>query len=147
MTALAAAYPRQYKSLGDVEVTEYEVEAGEVIYQGGLVMIDTDGYAKPASDLANHKVVGFADEDVDNTSGADGALKVRVLSNITGRIAASSVTRGDLDGPLMYVVDDNTVDETTPANSVKAGFMVAPFISTTEVWLYVPKFGAHLFGL
>lgn len=148
MAALAEAYPREFKDLGNVVETEYEVEAGETIYQGGLVMIDNEGYAKPASDLANHSCVGFADEDVDNTSGADGAVKVRVLSNITGRIAATGVTRAMLQtSPLMYMVNDNEVDNTDPGQSIKAGVMVAPFISTTEVWLHVPPFGMHTYGL
>lgn len=146
MTALAAAFAREFKDLDGSIVTEYPVKASAVIYQGGLVMLHTGGYAIPAADTANCKVVGWADESVTGTA-SDGGATVRVRSGCAAKMASSSTAITDMDAPLMYVVDDNTVDETSPANSVKAGVMVMPYISTTKVWLHIPRYGVHTYGL
>lgn len=146
MSALAAGVARDFKDLDGSIVTEYLVKASAVIYQGGLVMLDTGGYLVPAADTANCKVVGWADESVTGTA-ADGGSKCRVRSGCSAKMASSSTAITAMDAPLLYVVDDNTVDETSPANSVKAGIMVYPYISTTLVWMYIPRYGVHLFGL
>lgn len=146
MTAITAAVTRSYMDENIAVYRDYPVEAGESIVQGALVMVDTDGYLTHAVDTANCKVVGIADESVTN-SGADGAAFCRVKSGVSVKIAASSVASYTFDAPLLYVVDNNTVDETTPANSVKAGLHVPPYISTTEVWMYIPPFGLFTYGL
>jgi len=150
MTAKTAttAGPRQTKGDQNAVYTEYPVEAGEIIYEGGLVMIDADGYALPAADTAAQFVVGWADETVIATGLADGALNVRVVSNIACRMAASSITRAMINtNPLMYVIDDNTVDETQPGQSLKAGILVHPYISTAEGWVFIPAYGVRLYAL
>lgn len=145
MTALAAAGQRLYFMEDNAVYWDYEVEAGETIWQGGLVAIDSDGYASAAADTSGWKVVGWADESVANT-GADGAIKVRVKSGCIGRMAASSIAQTSMDAGLLYVVDDNTVDETTPANSVKAGILVR-VNSSTSCDMYIPPFGVFTYGL
>lgn len=146
MTALSANYPRQYTNFHLSIVTEYEVEAGETLYEGGLVMLDTDGYALPAADTASQLCVGWADEKADNSAGADAAIEVRVRSNCAARMAATTITRGTI-GDIMYVADDNTFNDEDPGNTVKAGVHVAPYISTSEGWLWIPAYGVHLYGL
>jgi len=146
MTALAAAFAREYKDLEGSIVTEYPVKASAVIYQGSLVMLHTGGYATVGADTASCKVVGWAEESVTGTA-SDGGAKVRVRSGCAAKMTTSSTAITDMDAPLMYIVDDNTVDETSPANSVKAGIMVHPYISTTSAWVYIPRYGVHTFGL
>jgi hypothetical protein len=148
MTALTAAtrVARPVKNDGNICQDEYGVKASAVCIQGGLAMLDTGGYVVPAADTSNCKVVGIFDESVTGTS-ADGGATVRVLSGATWKFAASSVVVTNMDAPLLYVVDDNTVDETSPANSVKAGIYVWPYISATEVWMYIPPYGVHTYGL
>lgn len=146
MTALATAFAREYKDTEGSIFTEYEVEAGETIYQGGLVVTDTDGYALPGSATSGYIVRGWADETVVN-SGADGAKKVRVRSGCAGRMAASSVTRAMIGtATMMECVDDNTVDD-SGSNDVKVGPIVAPYISTTECWVWIPRYGAVAAGM
>lgn len=125
--------------------SDYGVKASAVIYQGSLVMLDTGGYLVPAADTANCKVVGVADESATGTL-VDGVTRCRVLSGATWKFAASSLVITNLDVPLLYVVDDNTVDETSPANSVKAGSYATPYISATECWMSIPRYGFHLYG-
>lgn len=146
MAAATANRITEIKGRQNAIFTEYPVEAGETIYQGCMVMVDTDGYLTHAADTASCKVVGIADEYVVN-SGADGAVNCRVMSNVCGRFAASSVAVSDFDAPLMYVVDNQTVDETSPANSVKAGIHVPPHLSTTEAWVFFPPYGMFTYGL
>lgn len=126
--------------------SDYGVKASAVIYQGSLVMLDTGGYLVPAADTANCKVVGVADESATGTL-VDGATRCRVLSGATWKIAASSLVITNLDAPLLYVVDDNTVDETSPANSVKAGVYATPYISATECWMFIPRYGMGTYAL
>lgn len=139
MAALAAA--RLTDVRGNPVETRYPVNALSVIYKGALVVIDTDGYARPAVDTSGFKVVGVAIETV--TGGAaDGDVYVRVQSGAFFTFAASSITQAMVPD-IMYVVDDQTIDETTPANSVKAGILVR-FISTTEGEIYIPPCGANV---
>lgn len=146
---MAAATANRVTELKDTQnqiETIYAVAASTTIYKGTLVMLNTSGYLIPAADTASCKVVGIADEKVVN-SGSAGDADCRVISNVTAKMAASSVAIGNLDAPLLYVVDDQTVDETTPANSVKAGIHVSPFISATQAWVFIPPYGVHTYGL
>lgn len=135
--ALSAATTREYKDWGMVEKS-YPVNAGSVIYKGALVAIDTDGYARPAVDTANFRVVGIAAESV--TGGAsDGDEEVKVISGILVKLPASSLSATDVPN-IMYVVDDDTIDETTPANSVKVG-RLHEYVSATSGWVHIPAGG------
>lgn len=147
MTAASADRITSIKNAQNAIYTEYPVKAAAVIYEGTLVMVGTDGYLLPAADTANCKVVGIADEAATGHASTDGAVTCRVVSNVTAKLAASSVAVGDFDAPLMYVVDDQTVDETSPANSVKAGIHVPPHISSTEAWVFIPAYGVFTYGL
>src|SRR3990172_5752227 len=142
MTALAADRQTQSRHTG---LQKYPVEAGEVIYKGAMVSVDDDGYLMPAQDTAAHRVVGVADEKVDNTGGADGAKDCRVVSGRAFRFAASSITQAML-GDLMHVVDDQTFDEGAGTNGVPCGRLVE-FISTTEGWVYIPSGGVRKAGI
>jgi len=139
MTALAADRNTQSK-IGGIQV--YPVEAGETIYKGALVTVDADGYLMPAQDTAAHKVVGVADENVDNSAGADGAKSCRVVSGRAFKFAASSITQA-MVGEMMYVVDDQTFDDAVGTNGIKAGRLVQ-YVSTTEGWIHIPFGGLGL---
>jgi len=55
------------------------VKAATVIEAGSIVSVDTAiGYALPAAPIAGYSFMGIAQEDVDNTLGANGAKTVRV---------------------------------------------------------------------
>jgi len=134
MTALAADRNTQSR---EATLKSYPVEAGEKIYKGALVTIDDDGYLMPGQDVANHRCVGVADENVDNTGGADGAKSCRVMSGRAFRFAATSITQAML-GDVMYIVDDQTFDDAAGVtNEVPCGRLIE-FISTTEGWIFIP---------
>jgi hypothetical protein len=87
------------------------VAASEIIYQGCLVAYDPANSQAQSADpamAATAKVVGFAEETVDNRLGAKGALKIKPFCAI-GRVA----NNGNLTAAHLYrqvrVVDDHTV--------------------------------------
>ena len=137
MAALSAARVTEYKDMGMV-IKSYPVNASSVIYKGGLVVIDTDGYARPGVDTTGFRVVGIAAETI--TGGAaDGDEEVQVISGILALLPASSLAATDVPN-IMYLVDDQTIDETSPANSVKVG-RLHEYVSATSGWVHIPVLG------
>jgi hypothetical protein len=129
MTALSADRETARKDAG---LKSYPVAGSTTIYKGGMVCIDADGYAIPAADTAGLKFAGVAYEQADNASGSDGDEDVRVFDEGYFKLAASSIAQTQV-GDEMYVVDDQTFDETT-SNSVSCGKLVE-YVSATEGWL------------
>jgi len=139
MAALAADRDTHRKEIG---LFNYPVAASTTIYKGGMVALDTDGFLVPASDTADLIVVGWAAEYVDNSGGSDGDEDCEVREGIA-RFAATSITAA-MRGTLMYVVDDQTFDETDPGNSVVAGILVG-YEDTDDGWLQIsPVIGAQI---
>lgn len=113
---------------------EYPVAASTTIYKGSIVMVVTGtGYAVPGANTANGVVIGVATEKVDNSSGSDGDLTVEVERKGLFKFAASSIAITDV-GKAVFVVDDQTFDETDPGNSVSAGKLVK-YESATLGWI------------
>ena len=99
------------------------VAAGAVIYMGAVVALDGDGWAVPAADAAGLRVVGVAQEHVDNATGGPGARTVRVQKGVFGiGNGAAPVTQADI-GRAVYIEDDGAVGRTTGAHSVTAGVL------------------------
>ena len=103
------------------------------IYAGSLVCINAAGYAAPAADTVNFKFAGVALEYIDNSAGAPGAKSIRVRRDGVFEFAASSIAQSDLN-KQMYVVDDQTFDETNPGQGIICGVLVK-YISATKGWL------------
>ena len=133
MTALSANYARPSRNLGAKR--PYPVNAASVIYAGALVMIDADGFARPAAALAsNGGCVGVATEKV--TGGAaDGDKWVEVQEG-EFLFAGDTLAQTALVAGIVYADDDNTVDETQATNCPKAG-IVTQYNSASEAWVAV----------
>ncbi len=108
----------------------------DIIYKGGIVCVNEAGYAVAGADTVNFKVVGVADENVDNSGGSAGDKNVRVRSGRAFRFVATAITQAML-GETMYVVDDQTIDDSEGTNGIVAGILVE-FVSTTEGWVFIP---------
>ena len=70
--------------LADNSKYNYEtlpVSASQTIYQNQLVAVDSSGYARPASDAATQTFVGVAKSKADNSTGANAAAYVEVITN------------------------------------------------------------------
>lgn len=116
----------------------YPVKGSACIYDGAMVCLDSSGFAIPAADAASNRVVGIARGRADNSGSAtDGAINVYVESPVIAKFAATSITQA-MVGQMMYVVDDQTFDDTIGTNAVKAGRLVE-YVSNTEGWIEVDK--------
>jgi hypothetical protein len=101
---------------------EIPVVDNVVIYEGALVAVDTNGYARPARVSTTDKVIGIAEERADNTGvgHANGAIRIRVRSDrvaffknstSTDAISIASV------GADCFVVADDQVALTNGTNT------------------------------
>ena len=131
MTVLSADKEAPRKEGG---LQSFPVKDDDILYKGGLVTLDASGYAEPAVDTAGRKFAGVAYEKVDNTltGHSAGGKSVRVYTQGVFKLVCSSITQA-MVGQLLFVVDDQTVDETT-TNSVCVGKLVE-YISATEGWV------------
>ena len=100
-------------------IVAYPVKANARIWKGALVCVDSTGYLVPASDTANLRFVGVAFESVDNTGGANGAKRCRVVKRGTfvyNRTGAA-YTQADI-GAIVRAATDNEVAKTSTNNIV-----------------------------
>lgn len=92
---------------------ELKVKAATKCLGGGIAVIDA-GYAAPGRTATGLIAVGRFQETKDNTSGAAGAITVKILQ---GAFKWANSTAGDLIaqadvGKTCYIVDDQTVAKT-----------------------------------
>jgi hypothetical protein len=100
-------------------IVAYPLKANARIWKGALVCVDNTGHLVPASDAANLRFVGVAFESVDNTGGANGAKRCRVIKRGTfvySRTGAA-YTQADI-GATVRAVTDNEVAKTSTHNIV-----------------------------
>jgi hypothetical protein len=119
----AATSSRNTPEYSDAPIPTYVVigvKAAAIIYAGVMVALDSSGYAVMAGNAgtAAQKIIGVAEgpgdigsnSDVDNTSGANGALTVKVrqgafwFTNNGTSIAATNI------GQACYAATDSSVD-------------------------------------
>lgn len=89
------------------------VAANTRIYAGALVAVNAMGYAVPGSTATDLKAAGRAEEQVDNTGGADGAKRIEIRRGVF-------LFKNDAVDPVdgihvlgdCYIVDDETVAAT-----------------------------------
>ena len=100
------------------------VKAQTTIYQGGLVVLDADGYAIPGKKAAGLTAAGRAEQTIENTGG-DGEQFIRVARGVfvfdNTTTAANKITQAHLLKPC-YIEDDQTV--TALADGASAAGMV-----------------------
>jgi hypothetical protein len=130
MTALVAS--RLIKELATVTTRRFPVAAATAIWEGGMVALSGAGaaaIAAPASANAALKVVGVAQADANNLTGAAGAMTVdaKIGVFLMNNSPTDPVALGDVGSPV-YAVDDNTVSKTgAPASGSptqpQAGFL------------------------
>jgi hypothetical protein len=132
---MAALTKDRATSYTDGKIVGYPVAAGAKIYAGSMVCLNNSGYAVPAANAANYRFIGVAVRQVDNSSGANGDQTVEVFREGVFEFQATSIAQANV-GADMYVVDDQTFDETDPGNGVKCGKLVK-YISATKGWIAI----------
>ncbi len=114
MAALSNDTNRTYE-LGDIN--QIPVKGGAIIYQGAAVGSNSSGYAKSIQN--GDKFLGFADEQIDNSGGADGTKSVRIRKRGAILLDISGITLADINKSV-YATDDNSFT-LSDSNSVYIG--------------------------
>jgi hypothetical protein len=118
--------------IGD-ERFNYPQKGATTIFAGGIVMVDSSGYARPGATATGMIGAGRACtrgglDRYDNSAGADGAIKVDVEEGIfqyANSAAADQIGQSEL-GKVCYIVDDQTVAKTDGGGTrSKAGIVRA----------------------
>jgi len=79
---------------------DYPVAANAVINVGAAVIVDANGYAVQGGAGASQRILGIATESVDNTGGANGAVRVSVLKRgIVDATIVSGIGQAQVGAP------------------------------------------------
>jgi len=136
MTALSADRDTKRR---DGVIVRLPVAASTKIYAGAKVARNASGYAVPASDTAGLVVVGRAEEQVDNSNGANGDKYVDVRRGVFAWANGASFSRANI-GQECYVADDQTVTNAAGStNKVYAGIIVE--VDSDGVWVATGAWG------
>ena len=110
MATLATDKSRTYE-LGDLN--SFPVVATDIIYEGAAVGLSS-GNARPLN--AGDQFVGFCIQNVDNSTGSAGDLRVQVKTHGEIQLAIGSLAATDVGKPV-YASDDDTFTLTATSNS------------------------------
>lgn len=120
----------------DGDIISAPVAATKKIYAGGIACLNSSGYAVPASTATGLRPVGRAIEQIDNSSGGDGDLSVKIERGCfrwANSAGADEITAAEI-GSVVYLVDDQTVAKTSATGTrSRAGFVVD--VDSEGVWL------------
>ena len=134
--------PRNTEKLGGGDICplpSYPVLASTTIYAGALVGLTTAGYLVPMSG-ANQRVVGVANETVDNSSGANGDKTCGVDTGVFRMVndGTNTVTLANVGaGATIYAEDDQTVGNVAGSLSVAGVAVGLVGGAGSDVWVKV----------
>jgi hypothetical protein len=122
------------RSAGDDKVMG--VAAAKKIFAGAIVLMTTAGFATPGATGVNLIGAGIAQQQVDNTAGANGDVTVRVREGIfrVGNSAAGDAITVADRGRICYAVDDQTVAKTSGSNTRSVAGII---IDVDDLGVYV----------
>lgn len=122
MTALAADRKNDVVAGGSSRYRYGKVAAAVLLYKGAALCRNLTGYLAPGANTAGFKMVGIAQERVDNSAGSAGAAEVKYLTGVSALFkndGTNPVTQAHLH-TVIWLQDDQTV-RGTPGNGVAAG--------------------------
>jgi hypothetical protein len=124
----------------DAETFAVPLAADAVAYLGALICRDSAdaGLGTPGKVSTTLRPIGVAQEHVDNSGGADGAVSVRVRRGtwrFKNSAAGDAITAADV-GATAYVVDDETVAKTNGTNTRSAAGRIED-VDAAGVWVRV----------
>jgi hypothetical protein len=116
---MALSAGRNTVEVRDGKTLVLPVKANTKIYEGSFVVLDGTGNAAPGSTADTLLAAGRAEEFVDNTGGADGAVTVKVRRGVFkwNNDVTNPVTAQDLMKDC-YILDDETVTMLAVGTSV-----------------------------
>lgn len=138
MTALARG--RMTEKLGASAICDaYEpkIGTGVKVYAGAIIVINSAGYAVPATSAATHKCcLGVADKEYD-LSTSNGQFRIKVKPGIYKVVNGSGdpVAIADI-GSTVYLLDDQTIGKTNPGgNTLSAAGKMVDLDADGGVWV------------
>ncbi|MFI8609512.1 hypothetical protein ACIGFL_14500 [Pseudomonas sp. NPDC077649] len=114
------------------------VAAATRIFAGSLVCLNAAGNAVPGSTATTLKARGVAQEQVDNSAGAAGDLRIETRRGVfpfANSAAADEITRADI-GASAYIVDDQTVAK-TDGTSTRSVAGIIRDVDDAGVWVEI----------
>ena len=114
------------------------VAASTKIYAGSLVCLNASGYAVPGSTATTLKARGVAQEQVDNSAGSAGDLRVdtrRGIFKFGNSASADLIAIADI-GNDCYIVDDQTVAKTNGSNTRSVAGKIRQ-VDSDGVWVEI----------
>jgi hypothetical protein len=121
----------------DGTVISVPVASGAKIFAGALVAANATGFATKGATAATLTYLGRAEEFVDNTGGADGAVQIRVRRGqafLWKNSGTDAVTQASLGKPA-YIVDDETVSKTNAGGNTQSTAGIVIGIDAGGVWV------------
>lgn len=131
--------PRHKEGHGEI-ILDLFVAASEVIYRGAFVEVDAGGDITAAV-VSTGDVIGIAQEQADNASGADGDITCKVMCGSVFEHAIAAVAKSDI-GAIVRATDDQTLDVTTTANNHVGWILQVPATGTAIIrnkWIGQPS--------
>lgn len=110
--------------------------ASTLIYAGGIVMRNAAGYLIKGATATGSVGVGRAEERVDNSAGANGALAVPYRPGVyqfANSTSTDEITIAEIGG-VCFIVDDQTVAKTDGSSSRSPAGFVAD-VDANGVWV------------
>ena len=98
----------------DGAIQSYPMLAAKLAYAGGIAVLDSSGWCKPAVTGTGLICVGRFEERVDNSDGGNGDLSVKVRAGVyryANSADSDQITKAEI-GDNCYLVDDATVAKT-----------------------------------
>lgn len=122
----------------DGELLAVKVAESTKIEAGKMVGVNSSGYAVEGADTAGIRILGVADETVDNSSGSNGDETVRIRKGKVFKFDNSATNAVDVAdaGSLVFVEDDETVADSAGTNGVVAGRCIE--VVSDGVWVEIP---------
>lgn len=118
------------------DIRQGAVAAATLVHAGALLMRNAAGFIVKGQSATGLVGVGRAEERVDNSAGADGALSVTYRPGVY-RYANSgggdAIAQGEI-GKLCYAVDDQTVAKTS-ATGTRSPAGIVDHVDAIGVWV------------
>lgn len=115
----------------DSDRAGYPVAASTTIYQGTLAFVNASGYLDDDTANGANKFAGVSVELCDNSSGANGDLKVDVWCEGKFELTGSGFAQTDIGKPA-YATDNYTVTANPTDGAVYIG-IIKEYVSATKV--------------
>lgn len=134
---MALSKDRNTKRRDEVQHSD-PVAATTRIFAGSLVCLNAAGNAVPGSTSTTLKARGLAQEQVDNSAGAAGDLRIesrRGVFAFANSASTDEITRAEI-GTDCYIVDDQTVAKTSATNTRSVAGVIRD-VDSDGVWVEI----------